>query len=106
MPIDSTRHDHAGWHAQPWDAPRAARIRERLDACRTDLRAAALQLEAATLRMLRPALAWCAVAARRAEQADRALPWQYAPGRLAPLRELLLAWRAALAASRGRAPVS
>ena len=53
---------------------------------------------------LRPLLAWCALACELADRAQAALPLQYHAGRLTPLRAAWTAWRAALAASRGRLP--
>jgi 15-cis-phytoene synthase len=104
LPLDPQQADHAGWYAQPWDAGRAACVRERLKLRRSDLRNAIATLEAPARVALRAPLAWCAIAARRADAADRALPRQYAPGRATPLRETLLAWRAASAAARGKVP--
>jgi phytoene synthase len=106
LPLDPRQPDHSGWYAQPWDATRAACVRDRLQQRRRDLRAAVATLEVPARSALRAPLAWCAIAARRAEVADRALPAQYAPGRATPLRETLLAWRASYAASRGRLPGS
>ncbi len=104
VPLDPQLAEHAGWYAQPWDADRAACVRERLKRRRSDLRNAIATLEAPVRSALRAPLAWCAIAAKRADAADRALPMQYAPGRATPVRETLLAWRAASAAARGHVP--
>jgi phytoene synthase len=95
---------HEPWQAQPWPTDQARQLAERLQARRAGLAAALVPLPAARRNPLRGAIAWCALAARLAGRCVAALPLQYDAGRFDALGATWTAWRAALAASRGRLP--
>ncbi len=95
---------HQAWQAQPWPAAPAAQLTERLRSRRQALARSAGALPASCRDPLRPALVWCTLASRLAERCAAALPLQYDPGRFEAPRAAWLAWRAALAASRGHLP--
>ena len=61
-------------------------------------------LPASSRGALRAALVWCTLAARLADRCAAALPLQYDAGRFEAPGAAWIAWRAALAASRGRLP--
>lgn len=98
--------DHAAWQQQPWPPAQAEVLRERLGARRSALGAAARELPAEHRPALRPLLAWCALAERRARDCVAALPLQYDAGRFDAIAAAWTAWRAALAATRGRLPAA
>ena len=94
----------SAWQRQPWPADACEALRDRIASRRGELCRAAAMLPPPMRSPLRPLLAWCALACELADRAQAALPLQYHAGRLTPLRAAWTAWRAALAASRGRLP--
>ena len=96
--------DHEAWQAQPWPAAQARVLEERLRLRRQGLARAVSALPAAWRAPLRPAVAWCALAARLAGRCAAALPLQYDAGRFDALGATWTAWRSALAATRGQVP--
>lgn len=96
----------SSWQLQPWPTHVSQVLRERIATRRGELRRAAGSLPPELRPALRPVLAWSALACDLADRAQSALPLQYHPRRLAPLRTTWIAWRAALAATRGRLPPS
>lgn len=92
------------WQRQPWPMEPANALRERIGRRRTELRRAAGALPESLRAALRPLLAWCALGCGLGDRCQAALPLQYHAGRLDPLRTGWMAWRAAVAASRGRLP--
>jgi phytoene synthase len=103
-PADAATSGHQAWQAQPWPAAQAELLRARLQGRRQALARAASALPASRRDPLRAALVWCTLAARLAERCAAALPLQYDAGRFEAPGTAWIAWRAALAASRGRLP--
>ncbi len=95
---------HPSWQAQPWAAAQSKALAERLHSRRAALARAAATLPGPWRAPLRAALTWCAVSARLAAGCAAALPLQYDAGRFDALGATWTAWRAALAATRGRVP--
>ncbi len=104
MPLGRDPSAAARWRAQPWPEDCAGRVSERLAAARQALAGATGGLDAAQRPAQRAAFVWCALTARLAGRAAARLPLQHAPSRLDPLSDTFCAWRAALAAERGRLP--
>lgn len=92
------------WQRQPWPTGPDNALLERIGGRRGELRRAAGALPASLRAAQRPLLAWCALGCELGDRCQASLPLQYHPGRLAPLRAGWTAWRAAVAAARGRLP--
>ena len=95
---------YAAWQQQPWPQEQASQLAERLQRRSEGLRRAASTLPATLRPALRPAIAWCALAERLAGHCVATLPLQYHAGRFAAPAATWTAWRAAVAAVRGRLP--
>ena len=104
VPLGDPPVPHAPWTREPLGKEESGQLRARLHALRGTLRAAATALPVAARAPLSAALAWSRLALRTAAACEDALPGIPQPARLEPLRRNLLAWRAALAAARGRLP--
>jgi hypothetical protein len=104
LPPGGAAGGHEAWQAQPWPAAQASQVADRLRARRAALVAAVARLPATRRSALRGPISWCALSARLADRCARALPLQYDAGRFEALGATWRAWRAALAASRGRLP--
>ncbi|NBU25636.1 MAG: hypothetical protein EBS39_08455 [Gammaproteobacteria bacterium] len=104
VPLGDPPAPHAPWTQEPLADAQAAMLRQRLAALTTALRGAAQALPADARPALRSALVWSALGVRTAAACVAALPGLPQPARSGPLRRTLLAWRAALAADRGRLP--
>jgi phytoene synthase len=104
VPLGDPPAPHAPWTREPLGSDEAERLRSRLAELRGTLQRAAVALPAEARPPLAAALAWARLALRTAAACEAALPGIPQPTRFEPLRRNLLAWRAALAAARGRLP--
>lgn len=104
VPLGAPPTPHTPWTREPLGEDESARLRSRLGDLQGTLRSAATALPDAARSPLSAALSWSRLALRTAAACEDALPDIPRPARLEPLRRNLLAWRAALAAARGRLP--
>jgi phytoene synthase len=104
VPLGDPPAPHAPWTREPLGDDESAQLRARLRTLQDTLRSAAAALPEAARAPLSAALAWSRLALRTAAACEAALPGIPQPARLEPLRRNLLAWRAAMAAARGRLP--
>lgn len=104
VPLGDPPAPHAPWTREPLGRDECGLLRSRLSALQGTLRTAAADLPEAARAPLSAALSWSRLALRTAVACEQALPGIPQPARLEPLRRNLLAWRAALAATRGRLP--
>lgn len=104
MPLGRGEDGPARWRAQPWPAECEVLLAERLAEARKALAGAAATLDPEQRPAQRAALVWCALSTRLGARSVACLPFQYSASRLDPLSDTLCAWRAALAANRGRLP--
>lgn len=104
VPLGDPPAAHAPWTQEPLAGEQAEALRLRLAALQNTVRDACRGLPTAARSALRPALVWSALGLRTARACLVALPGSPQPARGEPLRRTLLAWRAALAAARGRLP--
>lgn len=104
VPLGDPPGPHAPWAREPLAGSESDRLRSRLDHLRGVLRTAAREMPAAARPCAGAALVWSALGLRTAVSCIAALPATPQGARSEPLRRNLLAWRAALAAARGRLP--
>jgi len=104
LPPSAPGPGHEPWQAQPWPMVQAGQLEERLRTRRKALHRAVAQLPASQRDPLRAALVWCTLAAKLSDRCAAALPLQYDAGRFDAPAAAWIAWRAALAASRGQLP--
>lgn len=104
VPLGDPPTPHAPWTREPLGEDESAQLRSRLGALQDTLRSAAAALPDAARGPLSATLCWSRLALRTAVACEDALPEIPRPARLEPLRRNLLAWRAAVAAARGRLP--
>jgi hypothetical protein len=104
VPLGDPPTPHAPWTREPLGEDESAQLRSRLGALQDTLRSAAAALPDAARGPLSATLCWSRLALRTAAACEVALPEIPRPARLEPLRRNLLAWRAAVAAARGRLP--
>lgn len=102
LPLGDPPAPHAPWTREPLAPAEAALLRRSLESARDRAQAAVRALPAAVRPALAAPLTWTALGLRTAEAGLAALPGIPQPARTEPLRRNLLAWRAALAAARGR----
>lgn len=112
LPLDELRGANCSTsdcHAQPWSAPLAALVGERVQAARRQLAESANKLPAPAWPALRGFAAWMAVADRQARRMQAALPLQWNPqadGFRAAAGDAWAAWRAARRAQRATSPLA
>lgn len=104
VPLGDPPTPHAPWTLDPLGPGQVDVLRSRLRATRAALCSAASTLTPHACRSLSAPLVWSALALRTAHACENALPGMPRTARSEPLRRNLLAWRAALAAARGRLP--
>ena len=104
VPLGDPPAPHAPWTREPLGADESDRLRSRFRELRAALRAAGGALPATARAALTAPLVWSALGLRTATDCEAALPGIPQPARTGPLRRNLHAWRAALAATRGRLP--
>ena len=104
VPLGDPPGPHAPWTREPLAPAQSETLRLRLVALQATVHDAAHGLPGEARPALRPALVWAALGLRTVRSCIDALPGLPQPARAEPLRRTLLAWRAALAAARGRLP--
>lgn len=104
VPLGDPPAPHAPWTREPLAPAETAHLRSRLAALRDTLRSASAGLPARARSALAAPLVWSALALHTAAACASALPGIPQPDRFDPMRRNFLAWRAAVAATRGRLP--